>query len=145
MFIIVYRPHNELNLDTRYIGPFTDYSAAYDYLDQLPAIGPHLAPRPSQPCHNPGVKFIQELEAPNTKRVTNRAVPNNDYCVQWGDDAPELWQGLEHEPTYADLDRLCKERGLWAPGKDYPDFTIWHNGADIAAGGGPNSGVMADG
>jgi len=63
MFIIVYRMHNQLNLDTRYIGPFATYAEADDALAALPALGQHIGSSPDGAVNNPGVKFIQELES----------------------------------------------------------------------------------
>jgi hypothetical protein len=60
-WIVIYRPHNVLNCDTRYIGPFADYLAAEDALCALGALGPHI---PEGVTPNPGVKFIQPLERP---------------------------------------------------------------------------------
>lgn len=74
-------------------------------------------------------------------RITDRTV-QDVYSLQWNDDPPELWATFTEEPTDEDLDAACKERGLWEPGKYYPTFTIWCGGADICAGGGPNSGTM---
>ena len=65
MFIVVYRPHNELNLDTTYYGPFATWPEADDALCSLPALGIHV---PGEDIDNPGVKFIQELTSPNTIR-----------------------------------------------------------------------------
>lgn len=58
MFIVIYRPHNELNVNTRHIGPFRTYMGAEACLCNLPAIGIHY---PDGVLDNPGVKYIEEL------------------------------------------------------------------------------------
>lgn len=60
-YLVIYRPHNQLNCDTQYIGPFESHDDAYDYLCELPAIGQH---NPGSVVDNPGVKFVQEIAAP---------------------------------------------------------------------------------
>lgn len=64
-FMVIYRPHNTLVLDTRYFGPFATHADAYDFLCELPAIGKHQQPQ-SGPC-TAGVKFVQQLTAPSCK------------------------------------------------------------------------------
>ncbi len=54
-FIIVYREHNKLNIDTKYYGTFKTYGEAYDYLCTLPAIGAYTG------YGLAGCKFVQEL------------------------------------------------------------------------------------
>lgn len=61
MYIVVYRPHNLLNCDTRYIGPFATWHEADDALYALPACGVYA---PDGKLNNPGVKYTQELEQP---------------------------------------------------------------------------------
>ena len=64
MHIVIYRPHNQLNCTTQYIGPFATFGEAYDYLCNLPALGQY-SPWVGEPnVANPGVKFIQELVRP---------------------------------------------------------------------------------
>lgn len=58
MFIVIYRPHNELNVNTKHIGPFRTYMGAEVCLSSLPAIGIHY---PDGVLNNPGVKYIEEL------------------------------------------------------------------------------------
>lgn len=58
MFIVIYRPHNELNCNTRHIGPFRTYMGAEACLVNLPAIGIHI---PGDVIDNPGVKYVEEL------------------------------------------------------------------------------------
>lgn len=60
MFIVIFRPHNELNCTTRHIGPFS-LNAAYDYLCSLPALGVHER---GGIIDNSGVKYIEPLEMP---------------------------------------------------------------------------------
>ena len=62
MFIVVYRPHNVLGLDTKYFGPFTEWGAAYEYLCTLPALG--ICEEVDNVPYEPGYKFIQELITP---------------------------------------------------------------------------------
>jgi len=56
MFIVIYRPHGELECDTKYYGSFATFNEACDFLEALPALG-------SKGSFNelPGVKFVQEL------------------------------------------------------------------------------------
>lgn len=63
MFIVIYRPHNKLNLETQYHGPFLSHDDAYDFLCGLPALGIQDQD-PEIVTPNPGVKFIQSLIAP---------------------------------------------------------------------------------
>jgi len=63
MFIVVYRPHNQLIAETQYIGPFADYRAAEDMLIKLGPLGPHISAG-FHATPNKGVKFIQELQPP---------------------------------------------------------------------------------
>jgi len=66
MHIVVYRPHNQLNTDTQYIGPFTSWIAAYEHLCEMPALGQY---QPDGILDNPGVKFVDRLvtlTAPHT-------------------------------------------------------------------------------
>lgn len=58
-YIVVYRKHHELRLDTRYIGPFFTYSEAVTALEALPAVG--IFVHDDDPCQEHGVKFVQEL------------------------------------------------------------------------------------
>lgn len=59
MFIVIYRPHGALMLDTQHIGPFGSEAEAYDYLcDCVPALGPNTTGQQS------GVKYTQEMVAP---------------------------------------------------------------------------------
>lgn len=59
MYIVVYRPHGEFNLNTKYYGHFESYNEAEIFLESLPAIGIQ-----SDPDANPGVKFIKLLNHP---------------------------------------------------------------------------------
>lgn len=75
-------------------------------------------------------------------RITEHNGNPRDFAVQWNDDSPDKWYEFDHMPTDEDLDAACKECGLWEPGQVYPYFVIWFEGTDVAAGGGPNSGIM---
>jgi hypothetical protein len=55
-FVVVYRGHNQLLLDTRFVGPFTDWEEAYERLSELPALGINTTRGMS------GVKYIAPLE-----------------------------------------------------------------------------------
>lgn len=66
MFIVIYRPHGKLNIETQYHGPFTRWEYADDFLCTLPAIG--IAFTQKEQDH-PGVKYIQELVAPPSHKV----------------------------------------------------------------------------
>ena len=57
MFIIVYRPHGELKIDTKHYGPYNSHDEAYEALCKLPAIG--IAKSDEQDI---GCKYIAELE-----------------------------------------------------------------------------------
>lgn len=59
-FIVVYRPHNTLNCETQYYGPFTTFADAYEYSCGLPALGIQWF-TDEDTCRNPGCKFVQEL------------------------------------------------------------------------------------
>lgn len=55
MWIVVYRAHGQLNMDTQYVGPWPTHDEAYAALCEIPALGV---------CHRtqtPGVKFVQHL------------------------------------------------------------------------------------
>jgi len=73
-------------------------------------------------------------------RITERRHDGEQYSVEM----ETVWEYFDHEPTDKDLDDMAKRNGFWQPGGEYPVFTIWLNGEDIAAGGGPNSGPMED-
>lgn len=62
MFLVVYRQHNQLNLDTVFFGPFTTWAEADDHLTSLPALGIH---QPADDLDNPGVKYIAALTSPD--------------------------------------------------------------------------------
>ena len=64
MWRVVYRPHNELMCNTRYIGPFETFAEAEEGLCGLPALGPHDPRDGDGVCIEPGVKFIEALEVP---------------------------------------------------------------------------------
>ncbi len=55
-FVIVFREHDQMMLDTRFIGPFEDWEDAYDGLEELPALGVNTTGGLS------GVKYIANLE-----------------------------------------------------------------------------------
>lgn len=57
MFIVIYKPHGSLNMETRHIGPFKEYDEAYEYLCKLPAIG-----YPPEGIRDDGFKYIAALE-----------------------------------------------------------------------------------
>lgn len=61
MFIVVYRPHNALQCETQYIGPFATDDDAYDHLCSMPALGIHMGPSEDGVIDEPGVKFTQQL------------------------------------------------------------------------------------
>jgi len=71
MFIVIYRPHNTLILETTYYGPFTSWSEADDCLCELPALGIHE--EPDEGPAEAGVKFTQELTSPNTVQCRDRS------------------------------------------------------------------------
>lgn len=59
-FIVIYREHHKLNIDTEYYGPFHAYESAYEFLSCLPAIGPFIESPSGETTR--GVKFIEELK-----------------------------------------------------------------------------------
>lgn len=61
MYIIIYRLHGQLHIDTQYIGTFPDFDSAYDYFCTLPAIG---ATTTHEEHLRPGIKTIEELQPP---------------------------------------------------------------------------------
>lgn len=65
MHMVIFRLHGQLNLETAYIGPFADFGSAYEYLCELPALG--ICPE----GQNAGVKFVQELQAPDMLNVAS--------------------------------------------------------------------------
>ena len=59
-YLVVYRPHGALNIDTAFYGPFDSEAEALDYLcDCLPALGP------CGPHENPGCKYSCPMTEPN--------------------------------------------------------------------------------
>ena len=58
-YIIIVRNHGDLNIDTKYYGPFSTYAAADEYFDTLPAIS-----GAKETGVQAGCKFIQELTEP---------------------------------------------------------------------------------
>lgn len=69
MFIVIYRPHNELHCDTQHYGPFDSWGAAYDKLCSLPAIGSFDE---SHIIANTGVKYVEELLTVTPAATQNR-------------------------------------------------------------------------
>lgn len=63
MFIVIYRPHGVLHIETKHFGPFTTHEAAYDYLCSLPAIGQ------AEDGEEDGCKYTEELENPDGWQV----------------------------------------------------------------------------
>lgn len=57
LYIVIYRPHNMLNLDTKYYGPFT-YDEAEERICKLKNLGQY---QEDNLHNNPGCKFIEEL------------------------------------------------------------------------------------
>lgn len=62
-FIVVYRPHNMLNIDTKFYGPFDSHESAYGFLCEIPALGTYEYGEETD-VPNPGVKYIQTLNRP---------------------------------------------------------------------------------
>lgn len=65
-WILIYRPHNMMHLDTMHIGPFASHDDAYDTLCELPALGIHYPVENGSPL--PGCKYITELCEPGIAR-----------------------------------------------------------------------------
>jgi len=59
MYIVIFRQHGQLNLETQHIGPFASFDEAYAYLCELPALG--ICPVDQQK----GVKCVFELQPPD--------------------------------------------------------------------------------
>lgn len=55
-YIVIYRKHGELNIDTKYYGPFNSHEDAYEYLCLLPALGMF-----KERGAEAGCKYVQEL------------------------------------------------------------------------------------
>jgi hypothetical protein len=66
MWIIIYRPHNVLNCDTQYIGPFETYDEAEEGLEALPRLPIWETDGPGE-TSNRGVKFIEALSVPTRR------------------------------------------------------------------------------
>lgn len=67
LFIVVFREHNKMHIDTLYIGPFPTFDDAYDHLCTIPALGIH------DEAGLPGVKYVQCLDFSYTEGLVNRA------------------------------------------------------------------------
>lgn len=73
-YIVVFRQHGELIMNTDHIGPFEEWSDAYEYLAYLPALG--TCPE----GENPGVKFVQELLTGREHEVLMMNRKRNSSC-----------------------------------------------------------------
>ena len=60
-WIVIYRAHGELAIETKHYGPFNDYMDAEDYLISLPALGYY-----DDELHagQTGCKYIEQLIEP---------------------------------------------------------------------------------
>lgn len=67
MFIVIYRAHGQLNMETAHIGPFSTHEEAYDYLCMLPALG--ICPE----GENVGCKYTKELIVPDMELANDLA------------------------------------------------------------------------
>jgi hypothetical protein len=65
-YIVVYRPHGRLMIETEFFGPFSAWIEAEDFADTLPALGYH----DTDSIGNKGVKYVQELVSPEVKHGT---------------------------------------------------------------------------
>lgn len=63
--IVVYRPHYEANMFTKFYGPFADFDSAYEFLGTLPALGVYEADCEAAKTGftQSGVKYIADLES----------------------------------------------------------------------------------
>lgn len=59
MWIVIYREHGQLNLYTKFFGPFKDEDEAYEFLCTLPAIGHQTEEHEGRS----GCKYTAPLEA----------------------------------------------------------------------------------
>ena len=55
MYIVIYRPHGKLQLETKYYGPVPEYGMAEDIVGLLPPIGIAFT---QEEHDNPGCKYI---------------------------------------------------------------------------------------
>lgn len=62
-YLVIYRPHNKFNFETKYFGPFDDHDTAYEYLGSLPAIGEYM--QSDEGVISVGCKHIEEITAPS--------------------------------------------------------------------------------
>ena len=58
MFIVRFKNHDELEIESRHYGPFSSYDDAYEFLCMLPAPTYSLG-------DSSGYKFIVELDSPH--------------------------------------------------------------------------------
>lgn len=63
MYIHIYRPHNTLKLETKYVGPFATFDEAYEYHCSLPALGIYI--EADEGPIGEGVKNFVELVSPD--------------------------------------------------------------------------------
>jgi hypothetical protein len=75
-FIVIYREHNLLNIDTCFVGPFDTYGEAYDALCEMPSLG-HQYEDGAEGL--PGVKYIEELHTTLPAATQSRAHIDDEY------------------------------------------------------------------
>ncbi len=66
-FIVVYRPHGRLLIETEYFGPFDAWIDADDFLCALPALG--LYDAEGDVLGTKGVKYIAPVKPPEVKHA----------------------------------------------------------------------------
>ena len=62
--IVVYRANGEMNIETKFYGPFADHDEAYEFLCTLPAVGIY---NEEEHEGQHGCKYTQVLIAPEVK------------------------------------------------------------------------------
>jgi hypothetical protein len=74
-FVIVYREHNKLMLETLYIGPFDTWDEAHEYMSKIPALGIHV---PEGVTPNSGVKHVEPMFLTFLDATNNRDLRAED-------------------------------------------------------------------
>lgn len=59
-YIVIYREHNVMNLETKHIGPFDTWEAAYETSCQIPALGQNPLDI-GDDGYNAGCKYVEPV------------------------------------------------------------------------------------
>jgi hypothetical protein len=88
-YIVIFREHNKLLIDTLYVGPFDTFEEAYESLCEMPALGTY---EPStESVNGSGVKYIETVYT-SFEEAKSRRIPFDDNKV-------ELLSEIELLPT----------------------------------------------